>query len=66
MKKAIIVEYFFLTRIVIDEKDENLETIISKTKQKILDKVNNELEENLSDWYDDEDMPYDAENELST
>ena len=43
MKKAIIVEYNFMTRIVIDEKDENLEYIVNATKQKILDKVNNEL-----------------------
>lgn len=65
MKKAIIVEYSFMTRIVIDEENENLETIVSETKQKILDKVNNKLSENLCEWYDDEEMPYDAENELS-
>ena len=65
MKKAIIVEYSFMTRIVIDEENENLETIVAKTKQKILDKVNNELGENLGEWYDDEEMPYDSENELS-
>lgn len=64
-KKAIIVEYSFMTRIVIDEENENLEAIVSKTKQKILDKVNNELSENLCEWYDDEEMPYDSENELS-
>lgn len=58
MKKAIIVEYNFMTRIVIDEENENIETIVSKTKQKILDKVNNELGENLSEWYDDNEMPY--------
>ena len=56
MKKAIIVEYSFMTRIVIDEESENLETIVSETKQKILDKVNNELSENLCEWYDDEEM----------
>jgi hypothetical protein len=63
MKKAIIVEYSFMTRVVIDEEDENLETIVSKTKQNILDKVNNELGENLNEWYDDEEMPYDPEKE---
>ena len=47
MKKAIIVEYSFMTRIVIDEENENLQTVVSETKQKILDKVSNELEENL-------------------
>ena len=65
MKKAIIVEYSFMTRIVIDKEDENLEAIVSKTKQEILDKVNNELSENLCEWYDDEEMPYDPKNELS-
>lgn len=60
MKKAIIVEYNFMTRIVIDEKDENLEYIVNATKQKILDKINNdELSENLSEWYLDTECPYD-------
>ena len=59
MKKAIIVEYNFMTRIVIDEKDENLEYIVNATRQKILDKVNNELSENLSEWYLDTECPYD-------
>jgi hypothetical protein len=63
MKKAIIVEYSFMTRIVIDEENENLQTVVSETKQKILDKVSNELAENLCEWYDDEEMPYDPENE---
>jgi len=58
MKKAIIVEYNFMTRIVIDEKEENLENVVAESKQKILDKVHNELGENLSEWYDDEEMPY--------
>ena len=57
MKKAIIVEYAFITRFVIDENDENIETIVKETKQKILDKFNNELGENLHEWYDDEEMP---------
>jgi hypothetical protein len=65
MKKAIIVEYSFMTRIVIDEDKENLESIVAETKQEILDKVNTELSENLCEWYDDEEMPYDSENELS-
>ena len=61
MKKAIIVEYSFMTRIVIDEENEDLETIVAETKQKILDKVNNELSKNLCEWYADEEMPYDDE-----
>lgn len=50
----------YIVRIVIGEKNENLET-----KEKILDKVNNELAENLCEWYDDEEMSYNSENELS-
>ena len=65
MKKAIIVEYSFMTRIVIDEENENLKTIVAKTKREILDRVNNELEGNLCEWYDDEEMPYNPKNELS-
>ena len=61
MKKAIIVEYNFMTRIVIDEKDENIDFIVEATKQKILDKVNNELSENFSEWYDDTECPYNEE-----
>lgn len=59
MKKAFIVEYNFMTRIVIDEKDENLEYIVNATKQKMIDKVKNELSENLSEWYLDTECPYD-------
>lgn len=65
MKKAIIVEYNFMTRIIIDEENENLETIVNETRQKIIDKANNELGENLSEWYDDEEMPYNKENDLT-
>lgn len=65
MKKAIIVEYSFMTRIVIDEADENLDSIVEKTRQKITEKVQNELGENLCEWYDDEEMPYDENEPLS-
>lgn len=63
-KKAILVEYNFITRIIINEDEENLENIVKKSKQKILDKVNNELGENLSEWYDDDEMPFDLESDL--
>ena len=59
MKKAFIVEYNFMTRIVIDEKDENLEAIVEASKQKMIEKVTNELSENLSEWYLDTECPYD-------
>ena len=63
--KAIIVEYSFTTRIVIDEKDENLEHILSKTRSKILDKVNNEFEEYLCEWRNDDELPYKEEDKLT-
>ena len=59
MKKAFIVEYNFMTRVVVDEKDENLKAIVEDSKQKMIEKVNNELSENLSEWYLDTECPYD-------
>ncbi len=59
MKKAFIVEYNFMTRVVVDEKDENLKAIVEASKQKMIEKVNNELSENLSEWYLDTECPYD-------
>jgi hypothetical protein len=59
MKKAIIVEYSFMTRVVIDVDKENLEEVVRLSKDKIQAKIdNNELAENLSEWYDDEECPY--------
>ena len=58
MRKAIIVEFNFMTRIVIDSKDKNFEFIVNASKQKLLDKINNdELGDNLSEWYDDLECP---------
>ena len=59
MKKAFIVEYNFMTRVVVDEKDENLKAIVEASKQKMIEKVNNELSENFSEWYLDTECPYD-------
>ena len=59
MKKAFIVEYNFMTRVVIDENNENLEAIVEASKQKMIEKVTNELSENLSEWYLDTECPYD-------
>ncbi|MFT6879137.1 MAG: hypothetical protein ACJARG_000061 [Arcticibacterium sp.] len=63
MKKAIIVEYSFITRIVLDEKEENIETVIAKSRAMIMEKAKNDLADNLSEWYDDEEMPYNSEEE---
>jgi hypothetical protein len=56
-KKAIIVEFTFMTRIIIGEGEENVDVIAKKCYPEILEKVHNELEENLNDWYDDKTMP---------
>ena len=60
MKKAFLVEFNLMTRVVIDESDENLETIVQAALPNIQYKIENgELGENLSEWYPDEEMPYD-------
>ncbi len=61
MKKAIIVQFSFMTRIVIDENEEYAESIVDKAKPKILLKVQDELIENLSDWHHDDEQPYDKD-----
>lgn len=59
MKKAILVEFNFITRIVIDSgQGENAEAIAAKSKPAILDKAQNELSENIVGWRDDDEMPY--------
>jgi len=59
MKKAIIVEYNFMTRIIVDEEQENIKGIVALSKQKIQDKIDNdELGENLGEWYEDLECPY--------
>ena len=59
MKKAIIVEFNLMTRIVIEESEENEETIVNKSIPNILEKIKNgELHDNLVSWKDDLEMPY--------
>ena len=59
MKKAIIVEYNFMTRIIVEEGQENIKGIVALSKQKIQDKIDNdELGENLGEWYEDLECPY--------
>lgn len=63
-KKAIIVEYTFMTRVIIDTEKENIDEVVRLSKQNIIDKINNdELHDNLSEWYDDEEMPYNEDDE---
>lgn len=57
MKKvAKLVYYSFVTRVVVDD-DATEDDIITESKRKILEKVNNELSENLEDIVDDEECP---------
>lgn len=57
MKKvAKLVYYSFVTRVVVDD-DATDQDIIIESKRKILEKVNNELSENLEDIVDDEECP---------
>lgn len=60
-KIAVLVEFNFMTRIVIDKNEENIETIVSKCRPKILRKVEEELAENLCEWYEDTEMPYEED-----
>ena len=55
-KVAKLVYYSFATRVIVDEKAYDDE-IIRESKRKILEKVNNELSENLEDIIDDEECP---------
>lgn len=55
-KVAKLVYYSFVTRVIVDEKAYDDE-IIRTSKRKILEKVNNELSENLEDIVDDEECP---------
>ena len=55
-KVAKLVYYSFVTRVVVDN-DATQEDIIRESKRKILEKVNNELGENLEEIVDDEECP---------
>ena len=57
-KKAIIVECYFMTRVIIDVNNENLAEVVRLTKHRFEEKVRNELSENMGEWYDDVEMPY--------
>jgi hypothetical protein len=55
-KVAKLVYYSFVTRVVVED-DATQEDIIRESKRKILEKVNNELSENLEEIIDDEECP---------
>lgn len=70
MKKAIIVEFTFMTRLIVDDLegpdgieriDAQDKEIIEKARPKIMQQVINELSENLTMVYDDLECPYDEE-----
>ena len=60
-KKAFLVECNLITRIVIDEEDQDLDVVANETRQKFLYKVENELTEHISEWYEDVECPYEPE-----
>jgi len=58
-KVAKLVYYSFVTRVVVED-DATQEDIIRESKRRILEKVNNELGENLEEIIDDEECPVGA------
>jgi hypothetical protein len=55
-KVAKLVYYSFVTRVIVDENATE-EEIIQASKTKMLDKVKNELGENIEEIIDDEECP---------
>jgi len=55
-KVAKLVYYSFATRVVVED-DATEQDIITESKRRILEKVNNELSENLEEILDDEECP---------
>lgn len=58
MKKAKLVKYSFMTRVIVDERFDTEDDIIRMSKHKIFEKVKNELGENLEEIEDDEECPF--------
>ena len=56
-KKAFLVECNLITRIVIDEDDQDIKVIVDATKDKFIAKVQDELADNISEWYEDIECP---------
>jgi len=58
MKKALLVEFSLLVRVVVDENATD-DQIIEASYSKVQDKINNrELGDNLTSIEDDEEVPY--------
>jgi hypothetical protein len=58
MKKALLVEFSLLARVIVDENATD-DQIIEASYSKIQDKINNrELGDNLASIEDDEEVPY--------
>ncbi len=59
-KVAKLVYVSMVTRVIVDE-DATDEQIIQASKNSFVEKVRNELGENLEEIVDDEEVPYDPE-----
>jgi len=58
MKKAVLVSFSLMTRVIVDENATD-EEIIAKARPRIQAKINNdELGDNLESIEDDEELPY--------
>lgn len=56
-KVAKLVRVSLMTRVVVDENDSE-ETILEAAKSQLVDKVMNDLGDNVEEIEDDEEMPY--------
>lgn len=59
-KVAKLVYMSMVTRVIVDE-DATEDQIIQASKDSFIEKVRNELGENLEEIVDDEEVPYDPE-----
>ena len=60
MKVAKLVYVSLMTRVVVDENATE-ETIIEEARKNFIEKVQNDLRDNVEEIVDDEEMPYDSE-----
>ena len=64
MKTAKIIWVSLATRVIVDTNDSEeivIEKAIEQSKDKFIDKINNELYESIDEIFDDIDCPYDQE-----
>lgn len=64
MKTAKIIWVSLATRVIVDTNDSEeivIEKAIEQAKDKFIDKINNELYENIDEIFDDTDCPYNQE-----